>query len=405
MRKFFGLSPFVGEKILLAGLCAVMLCWSGCKKKKTDPDSTPGPTGPGPADTTMVFVNAADANIVYSGRIDFSNPLAPAFSFPGVSVKAKFQGSAIDVVIKDYSTGTAITTNYFTVVIDGNVHKIVRVNSTDTLYTAARGLSNTEHTIELFKRTEAVVGRSSFKGFRILENTSLLSVSAATRKVEFIGDSFTCGYGNDTSYATGTNSGFHSVYENNYTAWGAIVARELGAQYHCTAYSGRGMYRNSTGSTSGTVPLFYNRIHPDNPAPLWDASRYVPDLIVIHLGTNDFAQEQLGVPNMLDSAQFVNAYINFVNTLRGHYASASVICTVPNSMTDSYPAGLKSYTRIKNYHQAVVDHFITGGDTKVKYFELTPQTAPYGEDWHPSNATHASMAAQIKPFIKTLMSW
>lgn len=384
---------------LIAGICAGVFVLGSCKKKSTDPVSLPI------LDTTMVFVKANDANILYTGRIDFSNPLAPQFSFSGVSVKAKFKGTAIDVVIKDYGIGGATTTNYFNIVIDGSVHKVLKVNNTDTLYAVARGLANTEHTIEVFKRTEANVGKSSFKGFRVLNNTSLLPMDALTRKVEFIGDSFTCGYGNEKSYASGTNSGFHSEFENNYSAWGAIVCRDFNAQYHCTAYSGRGMYRNNTGTTTGTVPTFYNRIHPDAASPAWTFSSYIPDLVVIHLGTNDLAPEGLTPPNMLDSASFVNAYIGMVNTIRSNYSNAYVICVVPNSVTDYYPAGLKHLTRMKNYHQAVVDHFNGLGDTKVKYFLLTPQTAPFGEDWHPSNATHQSMAAQIKPFIQTTMGW
>ena len=386
-------------------MLVLVVSFSSCKKKKSE-DTPSGTDDPKQADTTMVFIKADHPEIQYTGRIDFSDVLAPAFSFPGISIKAKFKGAAIDVVIKDYASGTAMNTNYYNIIIDGNVHKVLKVKNTDTIYAVARGLADTEHTIEVFKRTESSVGKSAFKGFRILNNTSLLSLGAApSRKMEFIGDSFTCGYGNDISYTSGTTTGFHSVYENNYIAWGALLSRQLNAQYMCTAYSGRGMYRNVDGSTSGAVPSFYNRIFPDAASPLWNAANYVPDIILIHLGTNDFAREQATPPYMVDSAQYVNAYIALVTTLRSNYSSAYIVCVRPNSLTDSYPVGLKNLTRITNYHQAVVNHFTTGGDNKVTYFALTPQTAPYGEDWHPSATTHVSMAAQIKDFIQLTMNW
>jgi lysophospholipase L1-like esterase len=369
----------------------------GCKKKKEENIVL--------IDTSMILFTADNPNIQYTGRIDFANPKSPVYSFPGVSVKAKFQGNAIDVIIKDYGTGGATTTNYYNIMIDGAVSKVLMVNSTDTIYQAVRNLSDAEHTIEVFKRTESNVGKSSFRGFQLRAGKTLLSLPAASsRRIEFIGDSFTCGYGDEVS-TNSPNTGFHSVNENNYTAWGALTCRTLSAQYMCTAYSGRGIYRNNNGSVSGTIPTFYNRVHPDYASPLWTLSNFVPDVVVIHLGTNDFAPEAWGTPSMVDSAQFVNAYISFVSTVRSNYPAAHIICTVPNGMSDGYPAGLQAYTRIKRYHHAIVDHHTGLGDTKVYYYALTTQNPPYGEDWHPSNATQLSMSNQITSFIQSVTGW
>jgi lysophospholipase L1-like esterase len=389
----------------LVGLL-IMSSFLACKKKKED--------SPAPGDNTdpevlsMVVIPADDAKIRYTGRIDFSNAKAPAYSFSGVSIMAKFSGVAIDVIIKDYGTGSATTTNYYDVLIDDHLKTVLMVNSTDTLYKISHTLTDGNHTIELFKRTEANVGKSSFKGFRIQKGKTLLTLPAvSSRRVEFIGDSFTCGYGDEASIAAppsgNPNTGFHSVNENNYNAWGAVSCRALEAQYVCTAYSGRGMYRNNTGSTTGTVPSFYNNIHPDFSGTTWNTSNYVPDVVVIHLGTNDFAPEAMASPSMVDSTTFVDTYISFVNTIRSNYPSAHIICIRPNSMTDYYPVGFQSLTRITHYIQAIVNHF--SSDPKVYYFALTPQLAPYGEDWHPSTATQQSMADQIVPFILTKTGW
>jgi lysophospholipase L1-like esterase len=383
--------------LLIAGI------FLACKKDDVVPPAIAG------MDTTMVFTNAKNPGIRYSGRIDFTDPASPTFWFPGVSIKANFQGPAIDVVIRDNASGGAQSTNYYNVIIDDVLHTVLRVQSSDTLYRIARNLSDTNHKIELFKRTESQVGSSSFRGFCLQANKNLLPAdNQPVRKIEFIGDSYTCGYGNEAAIpappTADPNTGFHSVNENNYTAWGAILGRDLNAEYHCTAYSGRGLYRNNTGFTSGTLPSIYNRINPDNTSSTWNTSNYVPDVIVIHLGTNDFAPEQTASPAMVDSATFVNTYIHFITTLRGYYPLAQIICIRPNSQTDYYPVGLKTLTRMTNYVKAVTNHFI-GIDANVSYFALTPQTAPYGEDWHPSAATHQSMAAQLKPFIQTKTGW
>lgn len=391
----------------LSLLACIQLIFSiqGCKKKKDD-TINPIPPIVIVEDTTMFFFPATNANIQYTGRIDFSNLLKPAFSYPGTSIKAKFQGKAIDVVIKDYGTGGITTTNYYNIMIDGALHKVLRVNSTDTIYNAARDLSDAEHTIDVFKRTEATVGKSSFLGFQLRTNKQLVAPAAKpARKVEFIGDSFTCGYGNDVSYATGTNTGFNSVNENNYTAWGAIVARTLAAEYHCTAYSGRGLYRNNSGTTTGTMPSVYNRIHPDAASPTWNTSNYVPDVVVIHIGTNDFFPEQWATPSMVDSTQFVNTYITFVTALRAYYPAAEIVCVVPNSLSNWWPVGFNSLDRIRSYTNAVVNDANLNGDANVYSFELTTQGAPFGEDWHPSNPTHQSMSDQIVPFLRSITGW
>ena len=392
----------VKMRIFLTFTLAVSIIFMSCKKDAAVPNN--------PAmDTTMVFTNAKNPFIQYSGRIDFSNSKSPTFWFPGISIKANFQGPAIDIVIQDNASGGAQTTNYYNVFIDNTLYKVLAVNSSDTLYKIARNLSNTTHKIEVFKRTESQVGGSSFRGFCLQIGGALVApANQLTRKIEFIGDSYTCGYGNELAIAappTGNpNTGFHSVNENNYNAWGAIIARDLNAEYHCTAYSGRGLYRNNSGLTTGTVPSIYNRTNPDNASSTWNTSNYVPDVVVIHLGTNDFAPEQASTPSMVDSTTFVNTYISFIATLRTNYPSAKIICIRPNSETDYYPTGFKTLTRMTSYIKAVTDHFV-GTDANVFYFALTPQSPPYGEDWHPCAATHQSMATQIESFITTKAGW
>ena len=163
------------------------------------------------------YIKADNANIQYMGRIDFTNPQVPTYAFPGITIKAKFNGTKVSAVIKDYSLGGATTTNYYNVLIDDVVVMKLKVNSADTLYLLADNLTSADHTVTLIKRTEASVGKSSFKGF-VIDGTALLTLPALTYKMEFIGDSWTCGYGNEVS-TTSPNTGFHSIYEDNATIY------------------------------------------------------------------------------------------------------------------------------------------------------------------------------------------
>ena len=54
---------------------------------------------------TMYKIKASDENIVYTGRIDYSNPEKLGFSFPGTNIKAKFTGSSINILLKENGYG------------------------------------------------------------------------------------------------------------------------------------------------------------------------------------------------------------------------------------------------------------------------------------------------------------
>ncbi len=352
------------------------------------------------------YVQADDPAIQYVGRIDFTNPKAPTYAFPGISIKAKFSGTRVSAVIKDFGGGGPTTTNFYDVLIDDVVTLKLMVFSSDTLYPLASGLANTSHTVELIKRTECSVGKSSFYGF-VIPTTSLMTLPAlSTYKMEFIGDSWTCGYGNEVSYTNPSSTpGYHSVNQDNMRAWGYIVAKKFDAQYHCTAISGRGMYRNNSGTTTGVIPDEFDKTFAGQSLPVWNFSSYVPDLVVIHLGTNDFYQETVASPTMLDSALYVDKYIAFINTLRTNYGtSTKILCAFGNSETDYWPVGFKILTRWRNYITAVVGHFNGLGDNEVYKFELSAQSPPYGEDWHPTINTHNTIANQIAPYITTITS-
>ncbi len=349
----------------------------------------------------QVMIEADHPDIIYWGRVDHNNPKAPAFEFSGVTVRAEFSGTSVSATLQDYALHGPATTNYYHVVIDGVVlDKIEALAGTHT-YALASGLEPGWHLLELVKLTEASVGRSAFHGLQLEAGQSLRPVSnEPVCEIEFIGNSITCGYGNEVSIPADPNTGFTSVNENNYKAWGYLTARNLGMRYKAVAYSGRGMYRNNTGSSEGTLPKIYDRIFPDAAAgALWNHARSHPNVIVINLGTNDFAQD----PDMpLDADLYKSTYVTFVERLKSLHPDAVIICATGVMMSDYYPVGAQHWTRIRAYVKDVVTTLTSDGMENVHYFEMDPQTAPYGEDWHPDAATHMEMADKLTRFINSL---
>lgn len=346
------------------------------------------------------FIPASDTNIRYSGRIDDRDPGSVFFAYPGISIKVRFEGTSISAFLMDYGT------NFFNIIIDGGTPTVLSLSKTQTLYELASGLADGIHTVEIFKRTETSVGKVAFKGFVIDAGKKLLPLDPpASRKIEFIGNSITCGYGNEVSTNNPNNFHFTPKNEDNYKAWGAVAARTLNAEYSCIAYSGRGLYQNYDGEKTGTLPLIYDYVNADESGLIWNHYNYTPDVIVINLGTNDFSAEISSAANTVDSAVFASTYVSFINKLRSYYPNASIICCVGVMMSDSYPSGKYHWTRIQKYVSSVRNYFNNNGDSKVYYLKLEPQTGPYGEDWHPTAATDQKMATALVNFINTNINW
>ncbi|HWZ22926.1 MAG TPA: GDSL-type esterase/lipase family protein, partial [Cytophagaceae bacterium] len=288
--------------------------------------------------------------------------------------------------------------NYYNVTVDNGKPQLYAVSNEDEKI-KIKNLSKGIHDVVLFKRTEALVGEGVFEGIEIEKENALLPiVENRSRKIEFIGNSITCGYGNEGSSA---DCPFSPETENGYLAYGAITAGKLNADYVGVAYSGKGMYRNYDGKTSNTMSLTYDRIFPDSMnSPKWDFKKYRPDVVVLNLGTNDFA---IGVP---DSLIFINTYVNFLKRLRTYYPSATIFCIEGPTLNDANPSGVKAYTKIKNYILASKSKMKLIGDTNIYTFFATPmQEGDYGCNSHPNVKRHEKMAEELTKEIKKVMKW
>ena len=361
-------------------------------------------------------ITANDAKIQYTGRIDYTNPLQPKYAYPSVSIKAKFNGTGITATIHDYGAGAAGTTNYYKVFVDDViVSEQLQMLPGEHNYDLATNLTAADHTVEIMKITEGAAGKSSFKGFTVTGgNQSLLDLPAkANKKIEFIGDSWTCGFGNLSQYTTGNasmvNGNFVAANEDNYYAWGPITARALVAEYHVTATSGRGLYRNNTGSTNNTLPKNYNNTLEDDASVAFDHNSFHPDVIVIHLGTNDMAQEEGGSQFALNDAAFTTTYINFLNSIFGYHPCAHVIICFGNSKSDSWPTWTQQLTRLRNIANNVTGQFPSNyvstlelPFTAEKWNGQPEQDCGYGDAWHPSKCSHEEMSVKLVQKINTL---
>ncbi|KNY27194.1 lipolytic protein G-D-S-L family [Pseudobacteroides cellulosolvens ATCC 35603 = DSM 2933] len=347
--------------------------YPAAKLVMTTPSATPTPSSP-----------SGTPGIRYDGRFDFTNPQSPKFAWTGSSIVANFSGTEVSATLK--STGE----NWFQAIVDGKVMTPFMVNSQSTVKLAS-GLTNGEHQIVLWKRTEASQGEVQFLGFNFGSGKLLAPPPAPERKIEFIGDSITCAYGNE---GTSKDQPFTPKNENSYLSYAAITARSLNASANFIAWSGIGITMNYGGAGGQLIQDRYLMTLPQSGVQ-WDFKKYIPHAVVINIGTNDFSTV---TP---DKTKFINNYKALISKIRTNYPDAHIFCTIGPMMWGS---GLES---CKSYVTDVVNDFKSKGDLKVYMMEYPQQseTNGYGEDWHPSLKTHQLMADQLTKEIKTKLGW
>lgn len=327
------------------------------------------------------------ADLHLLGRFDLSDPQVPAFSWPGTAIVTRFSGTGLDVSLHDDGN------NFFAVSIDGAPPTVLATNGAKDTYTMAQGLPDGEHDAVLFRRTESFQGIVHFHGFSPAGGKALIPTPAPfKRRVELIGDSITCGYGND---GVGPNCGFTAATENAWLAYGGIAARAMKAEARVIAYSGKGVYRDGAGNTADQMGALYERTFADIPGSTWDFSTWAADVVVINLGTNDFGPGDPGQP-------YIDAYSAMVKQIRGHYPEAHILCALGSMM---YGPGLMQAT---SYVKSVVSAANAGGDPRVSFVDLGVQNGNadgYGCDYHPNAKTGQLMADKLAVAIKAVTGW
>ncbi|HEY9047054.1 MAG TPA: SGNH/GDSL hydrolase family protein, partial [Ohtaekwangia sp.] len=330
------------------------------------------------------FFAADHPDIQYTGRIDFSNPKLPRFWAAGVYIQFKFKGPSCAVILNDEVLwGTSH--NYLEIAVDGQKpYKIQLHSKTDTL-TVAKGLSRGEHIVTICKNTEALIGYLEFAG---VQCEKLLPLPAKPeRRIEFIGNSITCGTGSDLTPIACDKGQWYDQH-NAYYAYGPTVARKLKAQYHLTSESGIGLM-HSCCDKPYVMPQVFDKMNFSANAIPWDFSRYTPDIVTVCLGQNDGVQ---------DSVKFSQEYIDFIKTLRSHYPAAQIVC-LTSPMADET---LKK--AMKNYLTGIVQYANQHGDKKVSRYFFS-RSFNSGCGGHPDLHEHIQIAAELSEYIESLMKW
>lgn len=320
-----------------------------------------------------------------------------AYTWPGIYFEGRFRGTGVGIVLND-------PVNDYDVAIDGTTVATLMTPGQTTYWVS--NLPAGVHTVRLVKRTESPWAVGEFGGFVAAPGGRLLPPpKPRTRQIEFIGDSYTAGYGNLSAVGVDCSSAGVTPNSDADLSFGALTAQSLNADYQIIAQSGMGMVRNYDGSSPGTdFRTYYDRtlqaVSTDawQPPPTWH-----PQLVVIGLGINDFstplnAGEQWSTTAQLVTA-YESAYEGFIAHLRAQYGRNTIIVV---SATYLYNTTLFAQSA-----QQVVQDLSRHGDHRVYYWYYdSPSLDHLGCDYHPSVHDDKIISGLLDTFIAALpLNW
>lgn len=336
-----------------------------------------------------VRYSADNTQIVFTGRVDNSNPAIAKFVYPGTAIYAVFTGSSIKAVMKPAEA-------YYMVEIDNIPAYKIASSKKDSIMTIATDLQPGKHTLKLTLVSEAYHQRPEFHAFLLDDGAKLTGKpKMPKRKIEFIGNSITCGYGVEADNA---RSRFSDSNSNHYYSYPAIAARAFGAQTMVVARSGIGIYRNYNGPKNGSKDnmrdVYENILYTDY-SKKWDFSKFKPDVVCVNLGTNDTST------NPYDVMLIIKGYREFLKTLRGHYPKAKIVFVTGSMLND------KSLEDVTTILDLVVAEAKANGDDKVYRIDLTPSDGSlgYGADWHPSISQNVKSSEEFITALESITGW
>lgn len=385
-------SVVINSRVDSAALSVVLgLLASACGSHGASATSDYEVISPGHSESSTGGGEAGSGGLRWIGRVDARDPNAARFAWSGSGLVATVNGAKISVKLQNEGTTSA---TFFQPVIDGNVGQRFQVN-----YGAAEtvvlgdGFSEGDHTVELYRDTEGMLGNSVFLGF--VDGTVKGAPPALGRLIEVVGDSISTGYGNlgnEVHPPWESTCTFSLATASAYQSYASKLGRALNAEVSIIARSGWGIYRDLGGSMDGVLPSVYKNTVGTQAAPTWDFKRKA-DAVIINLGTNDAGIGDPGKP-------YEDAYVEFLKTVRDHYPDAWVFMTI-GSMTNE-----PTLTQMRTHLTNVVAAVSAGGDKKVTTIDLATQdTTSTGCDYHPNVAEHEVIASALLPTIKSKLGW
>lgn len=342
------------------------------------------------------------AKMKYIGRT-YENQEALWLILSGSGVAFTYTGKKLSLILcgREASVNSDWPDNYARLAVYKNGERVI-----DTLVDCEQKEcvildSENEETvqIQIVKLSECAMSMCGIKEFHA--DTDLFCAEKGKKhRIEFIGDSITCGYGVDDEDC---EHHFSTATEDVTKAFAYKTAQALDADYSMFSTSGHGII---SGYTDDIFVKHTDQRIPDRYTTLglcydtfdgtmtsedieWDFECFQPDLIVINLGTNDDSYCQDDEERQIE---YKDEYKAFLRLVREKNKKAHILCVL----------GLMGKRLYPFVCQACKEYSEENGDVRVSSFELPEQdgTVGYVADYHPLEYFHNIATEALVDHIK-----
>ncbi len=300
---------------------------------------------------------------------------------------------------------------YVSILID-DVRKDYKIDKENN--TIVFSLSPSIHKVEILKRTETSVSFLAIED--IIVDELLLTKQEEKFKIEFYGDSLTCGFGN---LSNNPEEKFKTETESFLDSYAYLLSKKLNAEYSAICVSGFPIYKSrwnegfAIDSIADMISISdYKEDMTKESSVFWSNDKFVPNLVIINLGSNDcsyFLPEAKWVDDLiikygdfnsvLNSKEFESEMINlenkiisFLDDLFSLYKDVKIIWALGMIHIDDHIQ--KTFDKVlKNYKNKNLYQF------NFKVREICDER---GAVYHPSKKMHLIASEELFDFIKSI---
>lgn len=335
--------------------------------------------------TNKTIITCDNSAFSFMGRIDFSEPKAPLFTYAGCMATVGFTGKEAGMLIKPVMF---YEKSWIGAIVDGIQYTFEITKSDEPVYIPiVDNLEEGEHTLTIFKRT---AGSHYFNlcGVVLANGENVLPVTKNyNMNIEVYGDSVSAGEVVEAVYFEGhcDPENHEGVYDNSWFSYSLSLGRKLNACVHCNSQGGIALF-DGTGYFSfpdycGLESTYDKMAYvPTAPTTRWDFSRFKADLVIMAIGQNDPNPN----PELIKTAEYrkkwKDKYISIIRDLQSKHNHPKFILILTVLMHDSeWDTVLDEVCRELNDEDIVRFRFRRNGAATPGHPRITEQEEMAGE--------------------------
>lgn len=377
------------------------------------PSETPTPSKtpvsseePGDGTLKAQTFRPTESNVKVIGRTYMNAAEERWIANTATGIEFTFTGTKASVTILGDFLATGSQPNNearFAIYVDNKLIVDDMMEQASKTYEVYNGTSKTV-TVKVLKLSESASATIGIGDIKVTSVNGIKPTAALQHKIEFIGDSITCGYGIDDEVK---EHSFKNSTEDGTKTYAYKTANALNADYSIVSVSGIGVISNYTSAgvknADNVMPKYYDKVAYSwsafgdwtSPAKVdWDFDKFQPEAIVVNLGTNDSSYV---AGDATRQKEFTDGYVDFLKKIRKNNPDATIFCTLGIMGADLYP----------QIEDAAAIYSAQTGDKNITCMQFDTQNMNDGlcVDWHPTEKTNTKAAAKLTSYIKDVMGW